>query len=127
MTMRSGRMQSATAAPSLRNSGFETTSKPRSEPRSPPAPRPCFARTLSAVPTGTVDLVTTTFGSAMCSAMVAATASTYLRSAEPSSSGGVPTAMNWMRPCATPSAASVVNWSRPSAWFRCTISSRPGS
>ena len=126
MTMRSGRMQSATAAPSLRNSGFETTSKRRSEPRAA-STSVSFARTLSAVPTGTVDLVTTTLGSAICEAMVAATASTYLRSAEPSSSGGVPTAMNWMRPCATPSAASVVNMSRPSAWFFRTISSRPGS
>ena len=75
MTMRSGRMQSATAAPSLRNSGFETTSKARSEPRSP-STCAIFALTLSAVPTGTVDLVTTTFGSAMCQAMVAATART---------------------------------------------------
>ena len=86
-----------------------------------------LARTLSAVPTGTVDLVTTILGSAMCPAMVAATASTYFRSAEPSSSGGVPTAMIWMRPCATPSAASVVNCSRPSAWFFFTRSSSPGS
>ena len=126
MTMRSGRMQSATAAPSFRNSGFETTSKPRSEPR---ACSTCviLARTLSAVPTGTVDFVTTTLGSAMCPAMVAATPRTYCRSAEPSSSGGVPTAMNWMRPWPTPAAASVVKPSRPSAWFFFTISSRPGS
>ena len=59
--------------------------------------------------------------------MVAATVSTYLRSAEPSSSGGVPTAMIWMRPWATPSAASVVKLSRPSAWFFFTSSSSPGS
>ncbi|MNR09355.1 hypothetical protein D3C85_1255520 [compost metagenome] len=56
ITMRSGRMQSATAEPSLRNSGLETTSKIKSL-------RPRWARisatralTLSAVPTGTVDL-----------------------------------------------------------------------
>ena len=75
MMMRSGRMQSATAAPSLRNSGFETTSKPRPEPRprSTSAMRP---RTLSAVPTGTVDLSTTTLGSAISSAIVVATAIT---------------------------------------------------
>ena len=48
-------------------------------------------------------------------------------SAEPSSSGGVPTAMNWTRPCATPSPASVVKRSRPAAWFFFTISSSPGS
>ena len=76
MTMRSGRMQSATAAPSFRNSGFETTSKPSAVPPRAASPSASFARTLSAVPTGTVDLVTTTFGSAMCPAMVAATAST---------------------------------------------------
>ena len=124
--MRSGRMQSAIAAPSLRNSGLETTSKPRS------LPRPCStsairARTRSAVPTGTVDLSTTTLGSVISSAMLLATAITYCMSAEPSSSGGVPTAMNWMRPCATPVAASVVNISRPAAWFFFTSSSSPGS
>ena len=63
-------MQSATAAPSFRNSGFETTSKWSPEPRAA-SPSAIFARTLSAVPTGTVDLVTTTFGSAMCAAIVA--------------------------------------------------------
>ncbi len=53
-TTRSGRMKSSIAAPSFRNSGFETTSKG------------CFAvsrrtaATLSAEPTGTVDLFTTT-------------------------------------------------------------------
>ena len=75
MMMRSGRMQSATAAPSFRNSGFETTSKPSRLPRRS-STSASAARTRSAVPTGTVDLVTTTFGSAMCPAMVAATAST---------------------------------------------------
>ena len=83
--------------------------------------RPCR------VPTGTVVLVTMTLASSMCSAIVRATASTYLRSAEPSSSGGVPTAMKTMRPCLTASAASVVKLSRPSAWFFLTMSSRPGS
>ena len=37
----------------------------------------------------------------MCSPIVRATASTWRRSAEPSSSGGVPTAMIWNRPWAT--------------------------
>ena len=45
------------------------------------------SRTLSAVPTGTVDLVITTLYSLMCGPIVRATASTYRRSAEPSSSG----------------------------------------
>ena len=49
----------------------------------------------------------------MCRPMVSATASTCDRSAEPSSSGGVPTAMNWKSPCRTPATASVVNLSRP--------------
>ena len=59
--------------------------------------------------------------------MVRATLSTWLRSAEPSSSGGVPTAMNWNRPCATPRTASVVNSRRPAAWLRLTSASSPGS
>ena len=61
------------------------------------------ARTLSAVPTGTVDLSTTTLRLVhVRGRSLRAAASTYCRSAEPSSSGGVPTAMNWTRPCATP-------------------------
>ena len=75
-------------------------------------------RTLSAVPTGTVDLVMTTLYSVMCSPMERATASTYLRSAEPSSSGGVPTAMSWNRPCSTPSFAEVVNFRRSASMLR---------
>ena len=51
-------------------------------------------RTLSAVPTGTVDLVITTLYSLMYRPIVRATASTERRSAEPSSSGGVPTAIS---------------------------------
>jgi hypothetical protein len=47
--------------------------------------------------------------------MLRAAAVTYCRSAEPSSSGGVPTAMNWMVPCATERSMSVVNSSRPAA------------
>ena len=50
-------------------------------------------RTLSAVPTGTVALSTITLGPSMCSATERAAASTYCRSAEPSSPGGVPTAI----------------------------------
>ena len=73
--MRSGRMQSATAAPSLRNSGFETTSKPRALPRAA-STSAILARTRSAVPTGTVDLVTTTLGSAIACATLAATSMT---------------------------------------------------
>ena len=53
MTTRSGFMKSSTAAPSLRNSGFETTAKGWEVI---PA---MTVRTRAAVPTGTVDLVTT--------------------------------------------------------------------
>ena len=49
------------------------------------------------------------------------------RSAEPSSPGGVPTAMKMTRELFTAEAMSVVKVSRPSAWFRCTIASSPGS
>ncbi len=63
----------------------------------------------------------------MLRATLSATASTYCRSAEPSSSGGVPTAMNWISACATASATSVVKRSRPSPTLRATIASSPGS
>ncbi len=66
------------------------------------------ALTLAAVPTGTVDLSTTTLKPVMWRPMLRAAASTYCRSALPSSSGGVPTAMNWMSPKATAAATSVV-------------------
>ena len=59
--------------------------------------------------------------------MVVATASTYWRSADPSSPSGVPTAMKTTLAAATAAATSVVNVRRPSAWFRRTISSSPGS
>ncbi len=125
-TMRSGRMQSATASPSLRNSGLETTSNAISTPRSASA-WAMASRTLSAVPTGTVDLFTTTTGAVMCRPMVRATASTYCRSALPSSSGGVPTAMKITWPCAIAVAASEVKTNRDAAWLALTIGSRPGS
>ena len=54
-------------------------------------------------------------------------ASTYCRSAEPSSSGGVPTPMNCSVPCATAAGMSVVKRSRPALRLRWTISSSPGS
>jgi hypothetical protein len=85
------------------------------------------ALTLSAVPTGTVDFVMTTLYSPMCSPIERATASTWRRSAEPSSSGGVPTAIIRNRPWATAAFASVVNESRPFLRLRATRSSRPGS
>jgi hypothetical protein len=59
--------------------------------------------------------------------MLRAAASTYCMSAEPSSSGGVPTAMNWMVPWLTARATSVVKCKRPAATLRATISCSPGS
>ena len=55
MTMRSGRLKSSIAAPSRRNSGLETTAKSASGRVSR-----MIRSTSSPVPTGTVDLVTTT-------------------------------------------------------------------
>jgi hypothetical protein len=74
-TTRSGFMKSAMAAPSFRNSGFEAMSKSTEAPRLP-SDSWTAARTLSAVPTGTVDFVTTTLYLVMCSPMLLATAST---------------------------------------------------
>ena len=74
-------MKSSIAAPSLRNSGLEQTLNGAL------VSARIAARTRSAVPTGTVDLVTTTLWSFMCRPMVRATDSTCCRSAEPSSSG----------------------------------------
>ncbi len=130
MMIRSGRMKSSTAAPSLRNSGFETTEKRCAT--LPASPRAASASsttrcTRCAVPTGTVDLSTITLNPVMCRPMLRAASSTYCRSAEPSSSGGVPTAMNWISPCATLAAISVENLSRPAAQLRVMISCKPGS
>ena len=55
ITTRSGRMKSLIAAPSRRNSGFEHTSNSRSGLR-----LAMIFATSRPVPTGTVDLVTTT-------------------------------------------------------------------
>src|SRR6185503_8586992 len=52
---------------------------------------------------------------------------TCCMSAEPSSEGGVPTAMTWISPCATLAATSVENMRRPACSLRLTIGSSPGS
>ena len=68
-TTRSGRLKSSMAAPSRRNSGLETTAKAASGRRSR------MMRSISSpVPTGTVDLVTTTVKPSMRSAISAAAA-----------------------------------------------------
>jgi hypothetical protein len=48
-------------------------------------------------------------------------------SAAPSSSGGVPTAMNCSVPCATAASASVVKCRRPASTLRWIMSCSPGS
>ena len=68
ITTRSGCMKSSIAAPSLRNSGLEQTAN------GDVGLGPIAARTFSAVPTGTVDLVTTILGSFMCRPISRATA-----------------------------------------------------
>ena len=71
-------------------------------------PRRMISSTRSAVPTGTVDLLTTMQAWRSCAPSCSATASTWLRSAEPSSPHGVPTAMNTTSASARPSARLAV-------------------
>ncbi len=80
-------MKSSTAAPSFRNSGFEATSK------SILVIFLISSRTISVVPTGTVLFVTITLYESRLFPMDLATSTTALVSAEPSSLGGVPTAI----------------------------------
>ena len=125
-TTRSGLMKSLMAAPSLRNSGLEATSKGTSAPRFASSSATA-AFTLAAVPTGTVDFVTSRVYLLILRPNVRATSSTYFRSALPSSSGGVPTALKTTSTSSITSARSVEKLRRPSRWLRSTISSRPGS
>ena len=81
---------------------------------------PTAPATFAAVPTGTVDLVTITSSRRMCRPICSATASTCRRSAEPSSSGGVPTAMKITSADCTAAGMSVVKVSRCCFWFRST-------
>ena len=110
MTMRSGRMKSSTAAPSFRNSGFDATANGDRRRR---ARASSSAIGLAHAIGGAdrhrrlVDDRPWTRSSAR--PMSRAAASTYCMSAEPSSSGGVPTAMNCSMPCATAASTSVVN------------------
>ena len=123
MTIRSGRMKSAIAAPSRRNSGFEATSKSASGLISA-----TIRLTCRAVPTGTVDLSTTTLSSRRKGAIRRAASYTNDRSACPSPRrDGVPTAMKISSAPPTPRSKSVVNRSRPCPTLRATSSSSPGS
>lgn len=125
-TTRSGFMKSVMAEPSFKNSGLLATSNGTFTPRLSSSSW-MAALTFLAVPTGTVDLVTRTVYFLMFWPNVRATASTYCKSAEPSSSGGVPTALNTISTLLRTLARSVVKLRRPSRWFLSTISSRPGS
>ncbi len=114
-------MKSLSASPSFKNSGFEATANS------------CLVRLLmiasilSPVPTGTVDLVTTTAHPVSASPTSPAAFRMYDRSAEPSGPGGVPTASSTTSAPATPALTSVVKLSRPSAALWVTSLSRPGS
>ena len=69
-------MKSSMAAPSFRNSGFETTSNSIVVAALASASSMTAARTLSAVPTGTVDFVDDDPVVVHVSPMLSATAST---------------------------------------------------
>ena len=126
MTTLSGLKQSFTALPSLRNSGFETTSNSKSTPLS--SNFFCIVSFTSfPVPTGTVDLSTTTLYPFICSPIEFATSKTYLKSALPSSAGGVPTAMNNTSDVSTASFISDVNCNLPASIFFFNNGSNPGS
>ena len=122
MTTRSGRMKSSMAEPSRRNSGFETTEN---------LWRPGFVLRISSiwapVPVGTVDFVMTTLYPFMCPAIVFATSKMNERSGEPSSFGGVPTAMKMTRERSMAPWRSLVKRRRPAFSFLWISSSRPGS
>ena len=110
-----------TASPSLRNSGFEATAN-GCEVADATA-----AWTLAAVPTGTVLLVTITVKPVSAAPICLAAASTWPRSALPSSPEGVPTAMNTISAPATASGVDVVNRRRSRPALRLIRSWRPGS
>ena len=89
-TTRSGRLKSLIAAPSFRNSGLQQTCTGCSVSAS------IASRTILAVPTGTVLFVITMRSPSIARPTSRAAARTWRRSADPSSPGGVPTAMKTM-------------------------------
>ncbi len=114
-------MKSSSAAPCFMNSGLLTTLKVCVVSHA------IAARTLAAVPTGTVLLSTTTMYLFIARPTSRATASTCCRSADPSSPCGVPTAMNTISHARTAAGRSVAKVNRSSVWLRRTTSSSPGS
>ncbi len=127
ITTLSGDIKSFMAAPSFRNSGLDASSKGMSvrPRRSSSALTVCL--TLADVPTGTVDFVTSSVFRSMAAPNSRATDSTWLRSAEPSSSEGVPTAQNTISTCPRTSVSEVAKCRRPAALLRPTRSDSPGS
>ena len=121
ITTLSGFIKSSTATPSLKNSGLETTSK------STFAFAATLSLTFSAVPTGTVLLSIITVYFSNSGPKSSATFKTYLRSADPSSPGGVGNAKNITSASLTPSANDVVNSNLPCLIFLSNRTSRPGS
>ena len=83
--------------------------------------------TLSAVPTGTVDLSTITLYPLIDFPILSATASTYCKSAAPSSLCGVPTAIKHTSEFSTPYFKSEEKVSLFSLTLTLIKSSRPGS
>ena len=126
MTTRSGLIKSFRAAPSFKNSGLEATSNSiykfllRNSSL-------ITAFIFIAVPTGTVLLVTNTVYFFIFCPKVRATSSTYFKSALPSSSGGVPTALKTISTLSIHEVKSVANFKRPASTLRFTILSSPGS
>ena len=105
-TTRSGWRLSWTADPSRRNSGLETTVM---------SARPVTRSTRVAVPTGTVDLLTTTAPGTRSGAISSAACSTARRSADPSSACGVGTHRKTKAAPRTASAAEATNRSDPAS------------
>ncbi len=124
ITTLSGFIKSSTAAPSLKNSGFETTSNSAS------VFEEIFSCTLSAVPTGTVLLFTITLYSGYLlnrSPSSSATPRTKLRSACPSAPGGVGRHKNIISAFLNASSRFVVKVSLFSRIARSNTRFNPGS
>ena len=113
ITTRSGFIKSSTATPSLKNSGFETTSNKSGD---------TFLAiawcTSSEVPTGTVLLSMITVYSVIRGPKSLATCKMYFKSADPFSPGGVGSARKITFAPLIPSLSEVVKFNLPSAVFR---------
>ena len=106
-TTLSGVIKSFIAAPSFKNSGLDTTSNNRFDFLIFNSDSTTFL-TLSAVPTGTVDLFTKMISFCIFSPISFATDRTYFKSAEPSSPIGVPTAIKTISASFIPDSKSLV-------------------